>query len=866
MSGRLPPRLVERVLEGLLPGGLATDGTLGDLAEEYQRRSRRGRVGADAWYVAQALSLMVHRIVRGPRTRSRPGADLWMDLRWSLRMFTRHPGFALGVVGVLGLGLGANAAVFSVVDGTFRNADWWRAPERTVTISPDAPFSFGQTELYREDTEAYRAVGGFVETAFALALPDGGSRSVNGVRIAPALFGELAVQPVLGRGLAPDDAWIGVEPVVVVGARLWHDAFGSDPELVGRRVELGGVPHTVVGIMGPGGQAPGGLAELWVPLVVDPRDDDYFRAQNLTVVGVLADGAGPEDARKELAAFNDGLTDMWPGFYPEGWSDGVERVAPANEVQRRMVATPLLLLLGGTGLLLLVTALNVGSLLLGRAIRRRREMAVRASIGAGRGRIVVQLLVEGAVLTLPAVALGLWVAGLGAPLIADLFVGEAIVGAAPTRSPAVLAFVAAVGTGAWIVLSGIPIGSFLAHGTAGLRGTTLRGTRVQQGLVSVQAGLATILLVSATLLTRTVDNLRSVPLGFEPGGLVAVELSPTEDRIADPAAARAFYGRIVEAVRGVPGVESAGVTGWLPLRRLAPTTPLNPQAAPVEPAQAVKVPMQRVDPGFFEAMGVEALEGRVLNAGDQTDGPSAVVINESLATLMWPEGNALGQRIAIDPHDWGNFLPVVGIVPDVRSGAIKEAAGPAIYTALAEQPVRDLTVVARVAGDPAALGPALRAAIERADPVVPVRSITPMTEVVRSAYAISWIVMGLLVVLAVLATGLGAVGIYAVLAQHVAASRRDMGVRMALGAEPGAVVRDVVRSGLVLAGAGVLVGCLGAALGTRLLRSMLFEVSALAPGAYLAPAVMLGLAALLAAWVPAVRAGRLAPAEVLRVE
>ncbi|HSM03410.1 MAG TPA: ABC transporter permease [Longimicrobiales bacterium] len=865
MSGHHPPRLVERALERMLPPGLATDGTLGDLAEEFDRRARRSHLAARVWYLGQAASLVLHHGARGRQGPS-AGTDVWMDLRWSLRMFTRHPGFALGVVAVLGLGLGANAAVFSVVDGTFRNASWWSAPERTVTISPDAPFSFGQMELYREDTEAYRAVGGFVETAFALALPDGGSRSVNGVRISPALFGELAVQPVRGRGLAPEDAWIGVEPVVIVGTRLWHEVFGGDLDLVGGRVELGGVPHTVVGIQGAGGRAPGGLAELWVPLVVDPREDDYFRAQNLTVVGVLADGASPGDAQAELVAFNDGLTDMWPGFYPEGWSDGVERVAPANEVQRRMVATPLLLLLGGTGLLLLVTALNVGNLLLGRAIRRRRELAVRASIGAGRGRIVTQLLVEGAVLTLPAVLLGLWVAGLGAPFIADLFVGEAIVGAAPTRSAAVLAFVAAVGCGAWLVLSGIPIGNFLAHGMSGLRGNTLRGTRVQQTLVSVQAGLATILLVSATLLTRTVDNLRSVPLGFDPQGLVAIELSPTEDRIASPAAGRAFYGRIVDAVRAVPGVREAGVTGWLPLRKLAPTTPLNPEAEPVEPAQALKVPMQLVDPGFFAAMGIEPLEGRVLDARDQTDGPSAVVVNASLAALLWPDGNAVGQRIAIDPHDWRTFLPVVGVVPDVRSGAIKEAAGPAIYTAIAEQPVRDLTVVVRAGGDLAALGPALRSAIEAADPVVPVRSITRMTEVVRGAYAISWIVMGLLVVLAVLATGLGALGIYAVLAQHVAASRRDMGVRMALGAEPRAVVRHVVRSGVALAGAGVLAGCLGAALGTRLLRSMLFEVSALSPGAYLAPAVTLGVAAVLAAWIPALRAGRLAPAEVLRAE
>ncbi len=898
MSTRRPPRLLEGALESLLPTGLSTEGTLGDLAEEFGYRAASRPLAARLWYAGQTLSLVVYQVILrkgrhqgqsldsdrspgssqglsggpspsgglGESSRASALAAILADVRWALRMIVRHPGFALGVVLVLALGLGANTAVFSVVDGTFRNADWWAEPERALSLSPDAPFSFGQMEMYREETTAYRSVGGYVETAFALALPDGTSRSVNGVGISSDLFAELQAQPILGRSFTQDDSYFGVEAVVVVGTGLWHREFRGDPELIGQRIELSGIPHTVIGIQGPGALAPGGKAELWVPLIVDPRDDDYYRSQNLNAVGILADGATVQDAADELVAFNDGLTAMWPGFYPEGWSDEVERVVPANAEQRRMVSTPLLLLLGGTGLLLIVTALNVGNLLLGRAIQRQRELAVRASIGAGRGRIVGQLLVEGAVLTIPSLALGLMGAALGAPYIADLFVGEAIVAATPVATGPVLLFAGAVGLLAWCVLSGIPVAHFLSQGMSGLRGRTLGGIRVQQVLVSVQAGLATVLLVSATLLVQTVDNLRSVPLGFTPDGMLAVELSPTEDRIANPAAARDFYSRIAEAVEAVPGVQAAGVTGWLPLRTLAPPTPLNPEAAPIIPAEAVKVPMQLVDPGFFEALGVEAVEGRVLNADDQTDMPSAVVVNASLAERLWPEGNALGQRIAIDPHEWDRFVPVVGVIPDIRSGAIQEAAGPAIYTAIAEQPVRDLTVVLRAGGDLGAVAPLVRDAIEAADPLVPVRSVTTMQDVVKSAYAISWIVMGLLGVLAVLATALGAIGIYAVLVQHVAAGRREMGVRMALGAEPGQVVGLVVRSGLMLAGFGILAGSVMAAVGSRLLQSLLFGVSGLAPSAYLAPALTLGVAALLAAWIPALRAGRLAPAEVLRSE
>ncbi len=865
MSGHRPIRLLERLLEVVLPKGLSGEGTLGDLAEGFDRRAVTSPARAHLWYLGQTASLVLYRLFTGTGEGSASAnSALAMDLRWSLRLVLRHPGFALGVVAVLGLGLGTNVAVYSVVDGTFRNASWWAAPDRSFTLQPEGPFSFGQMEMYREDAAVYRSVGGWVEAAWALALPDGGSRSVNGVRITPELFAELQVQPRLGRALVRDDAWFGVEPVVVLGERLWRDVFGGDPEIVGRRIELSGVPHTVVGIQGRGGRAPGGRAELWTPLVLDPRDDDYFRAQNLTVVGVLGDGAGPEDAAEELAAFNDRLSDMWPGFYPAGWSDGIERVAPADETQRRLVSTPLLLLLGGTGLLLLVTALNVGNLLLGRAVGRQRELAVRASIGAGRGRIVSQLLVEGAVLTALACAVAIGGAAAGGPRIAALFVGEAIVAATPIADPRVLSFVLVAGGVAWVVLSGVPIGSFLLHGVQGIRGSALRGARLQQSLVAVQAALATLLLVSATLLVQTVANLRAVPLGFEDEGLVAVELSPVEDRIESPAAARDFYDRLLGSTREAGGVRSVGITGYLPLRRLAPETPLNLESRPTDPAQAVKVPMHLVDGGFFEAMGVRAVRGRVLNADDRGSAPSSVVVNESLAALLWPQGNAIGQRIAIDPHAWTTFLPVVGVVPDIRSGSVSEPPGPAIYTAVAEQPIRDLNLVVRVERPFEQMAPLLREAIAEADPLVAIRSIESMTEVVRSAYAISWIVMGLVVLLSVLATGLGAIGIYAVLAEHVARGRREMGVHMALGAEPARVIRGIVGSGVGLAGAGIAVGCLLALAGARLLESMLFGVTTLSPTAYLVPALLLLTVATLAAWIPAARAGRLAPAEALR--
>lgn len=862
-----PPRWLERTAERFLPAGLSGQGTLGDLAEEFRKRAATSALRARLWYAGQVVSIVAYVVLSGSGEDSRgAGSGVLADVRWAFRLMLKHPGFALGVIAVLGLGLGANVAVYSVVDGTFRNTSWWSAPDRTLRVWPDRRWSFGMMELYRENGRAYRSLGGWTEAAYAVRTPRDGSESVSGVAITPELFRELAVQPVVGRALEDDDALLGVEPVVVLGEALWRRAFGADPGVLGSTVDIAGTQTRVVGIQPVASRAPGGRAELWLPLVVDPREDDYFRLVNLELVGVLADGVTFDDARDEVSAFDDDLARIFPSFFLTDWDDGLVRVARADASQRRFVSTPLLLLLGATALLLLVTALNVGNLLLGRAIERREELAVRVAIGAGRGRIVRQLLVEAAVLTVLAVGVALWAGALGGPWIAGLFVGEAVVVSSVVWTPSVIGFGVAGAAGAWTILAGVPVLHYLRAQRAGVALAPRSGMAVQRSLVAVQAALATLLLVSATLLVATVGNLRAVPLGFDPASLLSVELSPPEDRVADPATARGLYDALVQRVAAVPGVESVGLTASLPLRDRAPGAPLNPEEAPVTQAEAQGAPMFRVDPGFFDVLGLEAVEGRLLGSEDRNGYIDAVVINQTLADLMWPGASPVGKRVAIDPHMWRTYVPIVGVVPDIRSADITGPAGPAMYVALAEGPARDVTLLVRTAGRNPAIIPALRRAVSEADPVVPVRSVTWMDDVVRRAYSISWVVMGLLVVLAALATGLGALGIYAALTQHVAATRREIGVRMALGADPGALVGGVVRSALWIAGAGVVVGVVAAALSARVLESMLFGVSTLAPWAYLAPAAALCAAAVLAAWVPAARAGRLPPAEVLREE
>ncbi len=867
MSGHRPPRWLERILERTLPSGLAGQGPLGDLAEGFERRALTSPLRARLWYASQTISIVTYRILTGegiPSTNS----SILMDVRWTLRSILRNPGFSLGVVAALGLGLGANAAVFSVVDGTFQNTSWWQDVNSTVAVRPGKQFSRGELQMYTDYQKVYTALGGYSETAFALGLPDGESVSVNGVMISPALFRELAVQPVLGRAFVDDDAIVGLEPVVVLGDALWQRSFGADPAIVGSRVDLYGVPVTVVGIQGPGAMAPGGRAEVWVPLVSDPRDEDYWLSRDVNVVGVLRGSADLDDALTDIVGHGTNLESIFPNFYESGFGERFGAVARADESQRKLISTPLLLLLGGTALLLLVTALNVGNLLLGRAIERRRELAVRTALGAGRGRIVRQLLVEGIVWTGLGLAIGMVAASFAGTWIADLFVDEAVVASSRMTSPAVLGFSAAVALLSWLVLSGVPIAHYLRSQRHGLTLTHSSGHGAQRMLVTAQAALATLLLVSATLLVATVANLRKVPLGFETDNILTVELSPPEDRVADLDRARGLYDGLVTRVEGLPGVTAAGLTAYLPLREQAPSLPINLEAAPVRPVNSVKAPKHWVDPGFFAAMGVRPTAGRVLNSDDRADSPSAVVVNESLAKLLWPDPDQspVGQRIAIDPHAWDTWVPVVGVIPDLRSGDMVGPAGPAMYVALAEGPTPKVTLVIRTISGSDAIVPMVRKAVSEVDPLVPIRSIMWMDSVAKASYSTAWVMMGLLIVLAVLATGLGAVGIYAVLAHHVALSKREIGVRMALGAKPSALIGSIVRSGMILAGVGILLGSVGAALSTRALDSLLFGVSALAPWAFVGPALLLLSAAGLAALIPAVRAGRLPPAEVLRGE
>lgn len=873
MSRRTPPRRIESLLERLVGAGLAGQGVLGDLAEAYHRmRARRPAWRCDLWYAWQAATVVWYRLAgRGggeERGGLRPGGSgVGADVRWALRLAARRPLFTAGVAVTLGLGLGATTAVFSVAHGTFRATSWWEEPDRVLSLWPGRPFSRGELSILQEEaTATFEAVGAYRLEAFAVARSDAETESVEGVFISPELFDRLRVQPALGRGFAPEDGVPDAEPTVVLSRRFWIRSLGGDPAVVGRRLPVNGQLRTVIGIQGEGGSAPGAGTDAWLPLVLDPRDPDFFPAYELDIVGVPRPGAGALQAQEAVREFGRGMAARFSFFYPPDFG-GDATVRPAAEEQRATLRTPLALLLGATALLLVVAALNAANMLLARALERSREIAVRRALGASRGRVVRQLAVESSLLVTFGALVGVTLATPASRLLVGLWAADAPVARSAWATPAVAAFLALAAVVAWLLLAGLPVLHFVSTDRKGVRANAAAGGgRGRRLLVGTQAALATVLLTAAALLVGTVGALRRIPLGFDPASVVTFRLSPPADLLTDPGRLRRLQEDVVQRVQGITGVEVAGLAGVPPLGGVPLYIPVNAEDRPVDVARAPRVALNAVDPGFFGALRVPLLGGRLLDPSDRWRGVSAVVVNRALAETLWPGEDPVGKRIAIDPHAWTSWVTVVGEVGDVRSEGLVQPPGPALYVSLAERIERETTLLVRGGPDVGTLAAEVRRIVRDVDPVVPVGAVRPLDLVVRGAYGTAWVTMGLLGILALLATTLAALGIHAALSHDVALRRREIAVRLALGAGRGAVIARVLAVGMAPTATGVAVGLVAAALAGRVLDGLLFGVSRLEPSVFAATGVAVLAAALAAAAVPALGVAALPPADALREE
>ena len=815
---------------------------------------------------------------------------LGQDLRYGLRGLRQRPGFTAVALLTLALGIGANTAIFSVVNGVLLRSLPYDRPERLAMIwghrtqEPLAELSVPEYWDLRERTRAFAGLGAYADGSVNLTGSGAPERLRTGYMTAemPRVLG---VAPALGRGFRAEEDLPQAAAVVLLSDGLWRRRFGADSGVVGRALVLDDLPATVIGIMPAGFQLPshyaGAPMELWAPLGLDPTINRGERGWHfLRVIGRLRDGVTLATAGAEASALMRGMlaehpTEYTPEFDGSATSVGQEVVGD--------VRPAILVLLGAVGLLLVIACANVAGLLLARSEARQREIALRAALGAGRSRLVRQLLTESVLLAGGGGLLG---------LLAAVWGTRALVLAAPSSVPRldavridarVLAFTFGVTLLTGVLFGLAPAlhavradlsGALTDGGRTGTAGAARQ--RLRRVLVAGQVALALVLATGAGLLGQSFVRLRQVDPGFVPERLLTarVELSPV--RYATNDAVREFYRGLLERLEAVPGVRSAALARALPMTgRLEIgdwSFVLEGQAAsPPLPTDWHPADWQVVSPRYFETMGIPLLQGRGLTAADRIGTPGVVVVNRTLARQVWPDGDAVGRRILLGGGGVDSvWRTVVGMVGDVRHRGLSAPPRPEMFLPYAQfpagtgNPPRAMSLVLRAAGDPEALTGALRATVAASDPDVPLASVQTMEASMGDWAAERRLVLLVVSGFAVLALTLGAVGIYGLMAHLVSQRERELGVRIALGASPEQILRLVLTQSAGLVGAGIAAGVAVALAVTRLLAGLLFQTRPTDPPTLAATALVLVLVAAGASLVPALRAVRTDPAHALR--
>jgi putative ABC transport system permease protein len=815
--------------------------------------------------------------------------SLGRDLALALRQLRRAPAFAAAVVATLALAIGANAAVFSVIQAVLLAPPAYREPDRLMVIWSNldlagykrAPLSGPELLDLREQASSFQDIAA-IWTTTAQISAEGEPEQLRVGLVSANFFSILGVEPRLGRNFEPTEEGQGAPRVVILSDALWRRRFGADPGVVGRTVHMDGGSVTVVGVappelrlaFAPDANVPPEL-QAFAPFpsdhARDPRDQYYLRT-----VGRLSSGVSPAEAEREIAeigarmeAEHTEYDASGRSFFAVGLQD--DAVRPVRPV--------LLTLLGTVGLLLLLACVNVANLLIGRELARREQMAVRAALGATRGRLVRQVMVETLVL-----------ASLG--LLAGLVVGQASLHLLVAFRPAalsrfgperisldapVLAFTAGVGLVAAVAVSLVGLrGAMRDDLESVLRGAGRSGDdaprrRMRRLLVVSQVALGTILLVGAGLLVRSFIALTQVDPGFHADRVLTFRLSLPRGRYRSVAASTEFARRLEDRLRALPGVEEVGAVSALPFDDLPNwSTPYTYGGVDPKSRGGREADARSVSPGWFETIGAKLVAGRGFEEADDGAGPPVVIVDERLAEKAWPGRDAIGQRLQVDFVTDQGFVPtwarVVGVVRHIRHRDLTEVVREQVYVPHRQSPRNPMAWALRTKGQTRVEEATIRRIVAQLDGELPVHDVRPLLAYVGDAQGRARFTMVLCAAFAALALLLAAIGIYGVMSYSVTRRRREIGVRLALGARAGQVRRAVLGDGLRLAGTGLAVGLVGAALLTRAAASLLYAVSPLDPVTYAAVAAGLAAVAALASWAPARRATRFEPTEVLRSE
>ena len=813
--------------------------------------------------------------------------NLFSDLQLGFRILLRNPGFTVTAILLLALGIGANTAIFSVVNAVLlrplpyqdssRIMQIWHVPPAKsfpgMTLFSVSPANYLDWRTMNHSFEDMAAFGGARFNVGGKERPE----AIQAAPVAPGFFSILRVQPILGRGFTPEDDRPGQGHVVVLGNALWRDRFGADPGIVGRNIVLDGETYNVIGVMPPTFKFPS-WAQLWTPLAWTDERRAVRGNHNYLVIGRLKPGVDVRAAQAELSAISTRLEQLYPED-DKGWG---ATIRPLREQLVGDVRPALLVLLGAVAFVLLIACANVANLVLGKILARKKEIAIRTALGATRFAILRQILAETVLLSLAGGALGLFLARFGTTLIVKFLADRLPRFTQITLDAPVLAFTAFLALFAGIIAGLLPalrftktdVNEALKQGQS--RGSSDSGGSKTRGLLVVcEVALSLVLLIGAGLMVRTLWQLSNIQPGFDPNGVLTMNISVPANKFTTPNAQIAFFERVLQQVRTTPGVESAGVIDDLPMGNGGSHQPVAIEGQPVVPmADQPEVDVRLVSPGYLRTMRVPLLRGRDLTDSDVAGRTPTVLVSESMAKRFWPNENPLGKHLTL------TFYPnavreIVGVVGDVKLDSLDETRPVAtVYWPLDQifAPPSErwrsfgMSLTVRTSTDPMSAVSAVTSAVHQVDPEAPVIDVMSMNELISSSLSPQRSNMLLLAAFAGLALVLTAVGIYSVLSYAVRRRVREIGIRMALGASHSDVLRMVVADGMKPILLGVGIGfAVALALG-RVVSSLIFGVRATDPLTFAMVALLLVAVGLLATAVPAYRATRVEPIRILRDE
>jgi putative ABC transport system permease protein len=831
----------------------------------HHERLREGnpsvaRIAAD--HVTSATAEHMHSVIQ--------------DVRYALRGLARRPAFAAVVLATIALGVGANAAIFSVVNGILLRPLPYREPERLVAFGHKPPhwlISEAEYVDYKRDVQSFEAFSVYTQSEGNLATAEEPERIAQAV-VTRDFFATLGVQPMIGRQFADDEDRVRPATVAIISHDLWQRRFAGDSTIVGQKIQYNGSARTVVGVMPKNFDFPSSRTDVWLPMLRFRMDSIEVGRSNHFLFGVARVKRGIPIQRVATEAITVSRRIMQA--HPNDYSSTAPLIATTQSVGDMLVGATrpyLWALLGAVAFVLLIVCANVANLLLARGESRRKEMALRTALGATRSRLTAQLLTECTVLAIGGGVLGLVLAWAGQ---------RALIAAAPASIPrldeitldwtvvlyaAVLSIVTGLVFGLVPTLRAAreaPAESLKAGGKTAQQGGS---RRVRRTLVVAEVALAVVMLSGAGMLLRSLVNLQSADLGFDSQSVLTAKVSPPlsmpEER------ATLLYSQLLERVRAMPGVQSAGAAGWLPVVDAGGLWGVMAEGKTHLPAQMPAAVPQQATTGYFKAMGMPIVSGRDFTDADRAGGPYSVIISKAAAKMLWPEANdALGKRMRVGGDS--TWMTVVGVVNDIRARGFSDTPEPTMYFPYPQTHEtayfmpRSMNLVVRTSGDPMLIANRVRATVRELDASVPVSYMRTLEQVVGTSVANRRFSTALIASFAALALLLAGIGIFGVISYGVSERRFEIGVRMALGAERSRVLRLVVSDGVRMALVGIVIGLAGAAALARAIKSMLVGVPTIDIPTWLAVSAALAIVAVAASILPARRAMAVNPTEALR--